>query len=207
LLSDAGTAFLRRGFIARCRLLIFTTIKLISSFMQVKTTYECPFAKDFSMVVETVCAVLLLVCIASSCFYDLTTRQLCVDDDAGCAEEGLALSQLERGDCRVEVRPSITPQSAIIVTLLLQMLDIFSIDKDQYTMLPLIILPPLTSSAGIARRKTPPKSHSERLPLAGRWRRHVVTLHFEQGIALFFYVTCCLLSGMGRQLREDHVRL
>jgi len=61
-------------------------------FPKVKTTYECPFAKDFAMSVDTIC----------------------VDDDAGCAEEGQALSLQEKKDCRVEV------------------LDIYSIDKDQY---------------------------------------------------------------------------
>ena len=61
-------------------------------FPKVKTAYECPFAKDFSMTIDTVC----------------------VDDDAGCAEEGHGLSPQEKANCRVEV------------------LDIFSIDKDQY---------------------------------------------------------------------------
>ncbi len=61
-------------------------------FPRVKTTYECPFAKDFSMSVDTVC----------------------VDDDAGCLEEGQGLTPQEKADCRVEV------------------LDIFSIEKDQY---------------------------------------------------------------------------
>jgi hypothetical protein len=61
-------------------------------FPRVKTTYECPFAKDFSMSVDTVC----------------------VDDDAGCLEEGQGLTPQEKADCRVEV------------------LDIFSIEKDLY---------------------------------------------------------------------------
>ena len=61
-------------------------------FPKVKTSYECPFAKDFSMTIDTVC----------------------VDDDAGCAEEGQGLTPQEKADCRVEV------------------LDIFSVDKDQY---------------------------------------------------------------------------
>ena len=61
-------------------------------FPRVKTTYDCPFSKDFAMSVDTVC----------------------IDDDAGCAEEGASLSPQEKADCKVE------------------MLDIFSIDKDQY---------------------------------------------------------------------------
>ncbi len=44
----------------------------------------------------------------------MSVDTVCVDDDAGCAEEGVGLTPQEKTDCRVE------------------MLDIFSIDKDQY---------------------------------------------------------------------------
>jgi hypothetical protein len=44
----------------------------------------------------------------------MSVDTVCIDDDAGCAEEGAGLTPQEKADCKVE------------------MLDIFSIDKDQY---------------------------------------------------------------------------